>query len=387
MVNNLKITEKYMEELINVRRDLHQIPETGFQEYETSRYICDYLQKEGIKYKSGIAKTGVMGIIEGSKPGKTLLIRADMDALPIQEETKLPFASIHEGKMHACGHDGHMAMVLITGSILNKVRNNLKGTVKLIFQPAEEEPGGAKPMIDEGVMENPEVDYSIGCHIWPAISEGKVGIKSGELMAATGKFNIEIIGKGGHGAMPHLCIDALEVGSQVVGALQRLVSRKIDPLEPAVVTIGSFHSGSAFNIIAERAEISGTTRTFNREIWDSWGEKINKVVNGICKSMDAEFKIDYWKGYPPTVNDDFMTEVVRKCASRVVGEKNIVEPEKSMGGEDMAYFLERSKGCYYFLGAGGENTLSLHNPKFNFNEQILATGVRIYLEVVSELLM
>ena len=386
-MDNLKqMIEEIHDTVIKIRRDLHQIPEIGFEEIKTSSYIADYLKNIGYEPKTGIAKTGVMAVLDGKEKGKTLLIRSDIDALPITEETGLPFTSKHEGRMHACGHDGHMAMLLGTATILKKLQNRFNGTVKFIFQPAEEGPGGAKPMIDEGVMENPEVDYSLGSHLWPTIPEGHVGVKAGELMAAVGKFDIDVIGKGGHGAMPHLCIDALEVGTQVVSALQRIVSRHINPLKPAVVTVGSFHSGNAFNIIAEKATLSGTTRTFDRDIWDSWEDRLNKVIKGVCDSMGATYKMDYWKGYPPTINDSFMAEVVKKCASEVVGKEHVIEPEPTMGGEDMAYFLERSKGCYFFLGVGREGSVSLHNPRFTFNEDVLFTGIEIYLRVVFELL-
>jgi len=386
MVEIKKLIDEIRDKVIQMRRDLHQIPETAFTEEKTSEYIAEYLKSIGYKPKTKIAKTGVMAELKGMGEDKTLLLRSDIDALPIKEETGLPFASKHEGKMHACGHDGHMAMLLGAATILGKLRDRINGTIKFVFQPAEEGPGGAKPMIDEGVMENPKVDYSLGCHLWPTIPEGKVGVKAGELMAAVGKFDIDIIGKGGHGAMPHLCVDALEVGTQVVSAMQRIVSRHINPLKPAVVTVGSFHSGSAFNIIAEKAMLSGTTRTFDRDIWDSWEDRLNRVIKGVCDSMGAKYKMDYWKGYPPTINDEFMANVVKKCAIDVVGEENVIEPEPTMGGEDMAYFLERSKGCYYFLGVGREGSVSLHNPKFTFNEDVLFIGIEIYLRAVLELL-
>ena len=263
MMNIKEMVQEQKDLIINSRRDLHRIPEPAYTEEKTSLYVAEYLNREGLKVETGIAQYGVVGLMETGKPGATLMIRSDMDALPITEETGLPFASTHEGAMHACGHDGHMAMVLGAATVLGKIKNNLKGNIKFIFQPAEEGPGGAKPMIDAGVMEDPRVDYSVGCHVWPDIPEETLGVRPGPIMAAMDRFDIEIIGKGGHGAMPHLCVDALEVGSQIINALQRIVSRHMNPLNPSVVTVGSFHAGSTFNVIPGEAHMCGTTRTFD----------------------------------------------------------------------------------------------------------------------------
>jgi len=288
--------------------------------------------------------------------------------------------------MHACGHDAHMAMVLGAATILNKVKDTLNGNIKFLFQPAEEGPGGAKAMIEAGVMKNPRVDHSIGCHVWPAVPEGTIGVKAGALMAAMDRFDIRIVGKGGHGAMPHLCVDALEVGSQVVNALQRIASRQMDPLNPTVVTIGSFHAGTSFNVIPGEAELSGTTRTFERAIWNSWPERIEKIVRGVCQSMGADYELKYAQGYPPLFNDESMAEVVRRCAGEVVGEDQVIEPEPTMGGEDMAFYLEKSKGCFFFLGVGREGCAPLHNSKFDLNDEVLSIGVETYCRVALELL-
>jgi len=380
-----KLVHEYKELIVTTRRDLHRIPEPAYTEKKTSAYVAEYLKKEGLAVQTGIAQTGVVGLMELDHPGKTLLMRSDIDALPVTEDTGLPFRSTHEGAMHACGHDGHMAMVLGTATILNKLKNKLKGNIKFVFQPAEEGPGGAKPMIEAGVMENPKVDYSIGCHLWPTIPEGNVGVKDGPLMAAMDRFDLKIIGKGGHGAMPHLCTDALDAGNQVVNALQRIVSRQMNPLLPAVVTVGTFHAGNAFNIIAAEAEMSGTTRTFDRDIWNSWPERLEKIIRGVCESMNVQYELKYSQGYPPTINDPSIAEVVRRCAEKVVGDK-VIEPEPTMGGEDMAFYLEKSQGCFFFLGTGREGCAPLHTPKFDFNEEILLTGVETYCHIAFELL-
>jgi len=386
MVNIRECVNEHKDLIINTRRDLHRIPEPAYTEKKTSSYVADYLSREKLEVKTGIAQYGVVGLMKTGRPGSTLMIRADMDALPITEATGLPFSSTHEGAMHACGHDGHMAMVLGSATVLNKIKDKLNGTIKFLFQPAEEGPGGAKPMIDAGVMENPKVDYSIGCHLWPDIPDGTIGVRAGAFMAAMDRFDIEIIGKGGHGAMPHLCVDALEVGSQVINALQRVVSRHMNPLSPAVVTIGSFRAGSTFNVIPGEAHMCGTTRTFDLEIWDSWEKRIEKIVRGVCESMGADYKLKYARGYPPTINDESMTERVRQCAEKVVGEERVIEPVPTMGGEDMAFYLERSKGCFFFVGVGREGAAPIHNPSFDFNEEVLLLGAETYCRIALELL-
>jgi amidohydrolase len=380
------LLQKYREKIIQVRRDLHRIPETAYTESKTAEYVATYLDSLGLAVTAGIAKFGVLGARTFSEPGKTLMLRSELDALPVKEETDLPFASTHNGAMHACGHDGHMAMVLGAATVLSELADQLAGHIKFVFQPAEEGPGGAKPMIDEGVMDNPRVDYTLGCHLWPGVTEGQVGVKAGPLMAAMDRFDLLVKGKGGHGAMPHLCVDALDVGTQIVNSIQRIVSRHINPLSPTVITIGQFKAGTTFNIIAEEAHLSGTTRTFDAEIWKSWPQRIDTVVNGICKAMGASYVLDYQQGYPVTTNDIWMSDIIRDMAASVVGPGNVVIPEPTMGGEDISFFLERSKGCFFFLGVGHEKCAPLHNPRFNFNEDVLLTGVEIYCRAAVKLL-
>ena len=386
MIDFKKLVRGYQDVMIRIRRDLHRIPEPAYTEEKTSAYVAEYLEKEGFQVQTGLAQYGVVALMETGRPGKTLMIRSDIDALPVQEETGLDFVSTHQGAMHACGHDGHMSMVLTAATALKQIKDELKGNIKFLFQPAEEGPGGAKPMIEQGVMENPRVDYAVGCHLWPGIPEGTMGIKAGRLMAAMDRFDLKIIGKGGHGAMPHLCLDALEVGTQVINALQRIVSRQMNPLSPTVVTVGRFQAGSTFNVIPGEAEMCGTTRTFDRQIWLSWPERIEKVVRGVCESMGAQYELQYTQGYPPLLNDEEMAEWVRKCAVAVVGEDKVMEPEPTMGGEDMAFYLEKSKGCFFFLGVGREGCAPLHNPKFDFNEDVLPLGVETYCRLACELL-
>ena len=380
------LLKKHSDTIIQIRRDLHQIPETAYTEAKTSVYVANRLKKLGLEIRTEIAKYGVLGVQRFSASGKTLMLRSELDALPVKEETNLPFASTHEGVMHACGHDGHMAMVLGAALVLRELEGNLSGRINYVFQPAEEGPGGAKPMIDEGVMDNPKVDYTLGCHLWPGIQEGQVGVKEGPLMAAMDRFDLVIKGKGGHGAMPHLCVDALDVGTQIVNALQRVVSRQMNPLSPTVITVGEFHAGTTFNIIPGEARLSGTTRTFDREVWRSWPQRIETIVKGICDAMGATHALDYQPGYPVTENDIWMADEIRKVAESVVGADNVIAPEPTMGGEDMSFFLERSRGCFYFLGVGREGCAPLHNPHFDFNEEILLRGVEIYCRAAVRLL-
>jgi metal-dependent amidase/aminoacylase/carboxypeptidase family protein len=358
----------YQELIIKTRRDLHRIPETAYTEKKTSAYVAHYLEREGLAVQTGIARFGVVGLLDTGKPGRTLMIRADMDALPLKEETGLSFASTHEGTMHACGHDAHMAMVLVAATVFKQIKNEFKGKIKFLFQPAEEGPGGAKPMIEAGVMQNPKVDYCLGCHVWPEIPEGAIGVKAGPFLAAMDRFDIKIIGRGGH------------------GALQRVLSRHLNPLEPAVVTVGTFHAGTAFNIIPAEAELSGTTRTFNPDIWKSWEPRITHIVRGVCESMGADYELKYTQGYPATINDESIADVVRRCAEEVVGHGRVVEPELTMGGEDFAFYLQKSKGCFFALGVGREGSAPVHNSKFDFAEEHMLLGVETYCRVALELL-
>jgi amidohydrolase len=385
MIDFKKIVQEQKQTTIDMRRELHRIPETAFCEQKTSAFVADRLRSLGLKVQTGIAKTGVVGLLELGKEGRTLMIRADMDALPVEEKTGLPFASTHRGAMHACGHDAHMAMALGAAIVLSRFKGEWKGNIKFVFQPAEEGPGGAKPMIEAGVLENPRVDFVTGCHLHDG-AEGTIGVRPGCVLAANDRFELKLIGKGGHGAMPHLCVDPIDVGVQVVNALQRMASRQINPLSPVVLTIGRFHAGTAFNIIPGEAELSGTTRTFDRSIWDSWQERMERIIKGTCEAMGAGYEFEFFRGYPPTVNNETLVEVVRRSAAQVVGERKVYEPEPIMAGDDMAYFLEKVPGFFFFLGVGRENSAPLHNGRFDFSEEVLPRGVEMYLRLAYELL-
>jgi len=376
--------------LVQWRRRLHQKPELGFEEHLTAEFIQHQLQEWDIPYQSAIARTGIVATITSNSPGKVLAIRADMDALPVREENEVDYKSQHDGKMHACGHDGHTAIALGTAYYLQQHRDLWQGTVKIIFQPAEEGPGGAKPMIEAGVLCNPNVDAIIGLHLWNNLPLGTVGVRSGALMAAVECFRLTIMGKGGHGAMPDQTVDSIVVASQVVNALQTIVSRNVKPLDAAVVTVGEFHAGTALNVIADTANLSGTIRYFNPELETLIGERLEAIVAGICQMHDAEYKLDRWQLYPPTVNDKEIAELVRSIAVEVVETPMGVVPEcQTMGGEDMSFFLNEVPGCYFFLGsANPEKQLAYphHHPRFDFDETALSMGVEIFVRCVEKFL-
>jgi amidohydrolase len=375
-------------QLVKWRRKFHQRPELAFQEQLTSEFISQKLQAMGIKHQTGIAKTGIVAIIESNSPGPVLAIRADMDALPIQEENEVSYRSEHDGIMHACGHDGHTAIALGTAYYLSQHRQDFKGTVKILFQPAEEGPGGAKPMIDEGVLKNPDVDAIIGLHLWNNLPLGTIGVRSGALMAAVECFRARIHGKGGHGAMPHQTVDSIVVSAQIVNALQTIVARNVNPLDSAVVTVGEFHAGSALNVIADSARMSGTVRYFNPALEAYIGKRIEEIIAGVCQSHGATYELDYWRLYPPTINDARMAELVRSVAIEVVETPAGVVPEcQTMGGEDMSFFLQEVPGCYFFLGsANPEKGLVYphHHPRFDFDETALAMGVEMFVRCVEK---
>ena len=375
-------------QLVEWRRHLHQRPELGFKEQLTAQLIAQKLQEWGIEHQTGIAQTGIVATIPSNRPGPVLAIRADMDALPVQEENDVPYRSMHDGVMHACGHDGHVAIALGTAYYLSQHRDDFAGTVKFIFQPAEEGPGGAKPMVEAGVLKNPDVDAIIGLHLWNNLPLGTVGVRSGALMAAVECFKCTILGKGGHGAMPHQTIDSVVVSAQIVNALQTIVARNVDPIESAVVTVGELHAGTAQNVIAGTARMSGTVRYFNPKLEGYFDKRLEQVIGGVCQSQGASYELDYWHLYPPVINDVKIAELVRSVASEVIETPAGIVPEcQTMGGEDMAFFLQAVPGCYFFLGSANPTkdlAYPHHHPKFNFDETALGRGVEIFVRCVEK---
>lgn len=368
------------------RRQIHQRPELGFQETRTAAFISQKLTQWGIEHQTGVAQTGIVAVVRGSQPGPVLGIRADMDALPIQEMNEVDYRSQHDGVMHACGHDGHVAIALGTAYYLAQHRDCFRGTVKFIFQPAEEGPGGAKPMIEAGVLESPDVDAIIGLHLWNNLPVGTVGVRTGPMMAATEYFHCTLKGRGGHGAIPHQTVDSIVVAAQVVNAIQTIVARNVDPLKSAVVTLGELHAGSAVNVIADEARLSGTVRYFDEAYEGYFGDRLDQIIAGVCQCHGATYHLDYNPLYPPVINDPDIADMVRSVALAVVETPAGVVPDcQTMGGEDMSFFLKAVPGCYFFLGSANEAkglAYPHHHPRFNFDETALSTGVEMFVRCV-----
>lgn len=372
-------------QMVTMRRDLHRHPELGFQEVRTSGVVAEHLTQAGVSFRAGIAKTGIAATLAGrSGSGRTLLFRADMDALPIEEETGAEYASVHPGTMHACGHDGHTTILLQALLAARDGAVAVGPDVRYIFQPAEEGPGGALPMIEAGVLGSPRVEAAFGLHLWNFLPAGKVAVTSGPFMAAADEFEIRVLGRGGHGAYPHEAIDAVVVAAHLVVALQTLVSRNTNPLESAVVSIGSFHGGSAFNVLAEEVTLRGTLRSFDTAVRSTLIARLREVISGTAATFGARAEFDFIDGYPATVNDPAMADFVADIAAEVVGRENVIRDLVSMGGEDMAYFLREVPGCFFFLGSmDAERNLDAahHNPRFDFDEGVMPLGAEIFLRI------
>lgn len=368
------------EELVEIRRSLHRIPEVGFNEHGTSNFIQRYLKDVVcIPFKSGLGGgTGVVATLKGAYSGPTIAIRADMDALPIEEQTDLCFSSRNEGCMHACGHDGHMAIVLGIAKLFKKYESRLKGNIKFIFQPAEELSLGAKKMIEDGALENPKVDAIFGFHIWPELEKSKIGIKDGVIMSAGNKFDIEIIGKGSHGAEPYKGIDPVIVGAEIITAIQTIVSREIDLLrDTAVVSVGILKGGTAFNIIPEKVNISGTIRSTNEEVQNKIPKSIERITGGIAQAHNAKFSFKNTDLFPITINDEYIARTSYKELEKSLGRENVEWLQyPGMASEDFSQYLSLVPGMYFFIGAKEkERHLDLHSPDYNFDENLLSLGV------------
>lgn len=381
--------EKIVEEVIQFRRDLHRNPELSGEEYRTSQKIQEKLDEYGIQYKAGFAKTGVLGVIKGSKPGKTVALRADIDALPIMEKTDEPFKSEVDGKMHACGHDAHTAMLLGVARHLQNRLDEIEGTVLLIFQPAEEDSpkGGSQTMMDEGVFDEYTPDVLVAQHVWPSLPVGQFGVLPGPMMGNSDRFKITIKGSGGHASMPHDTIDAIVVANQVITALQTIVSRNANPFDPAVITVGKIEGGYRYNVVADEVTLEGTIRTQSHDMKDKVKRRFFEVVNGVSESMNAEAEIDYFDGYPATVNSERWAERVKQTVINMHGEEATPSVTPSLGGEDFGRFLLKYPGVYYWLGTSiGEGQKPLHDPNFKLNEDAIPYGVTTMAQVAIDTL-
>ena len=377
--------------LVADRRFLHEHPELGMQEYETAKFVAARLQQLGLDdIRTGIANTGVTALIRGTGSGpnaeRVLMLRADMDALPIEEENDVEYRSQTPGVMHACGHDAHTAILLAISRLLMERRAEFAGTVKVLFQPAEEaQPGGAKPMIEAGVLEDPHVHASFGLHMGQGLDLGKIEAKPGASSANSDRFYITVQGKGGHGAAPHTTVDPIVIGSQIVVALQTLVSRETDPLASVVVTVGTFNAGSAPNVIPDTAVLTGTVRTLDQSVRERTAERMATLVGGVATAMGGSATLDYRWGYPALVNDTDMAQLVLETAAEVVGPDNVVVIPPSMPGEDMSYFLQRVPGCMFVVGSMNEErdlVWGHHHPRFDIDEASMAIGVEMMTSVV-----
>ena len=375
------------DELICDRRTVHEHPELAFQEEKTSAFVQARLNELGIEYKTGYAKTGVVGLIHGKKgAGKTILLRADMDGLPIQEQNDVPYRSKVDGRMHACGHDSHVAMLLGTAKLLKSMEDAFCGTVKLMFQPAEEGAGGAEPMIADGLLESPAVDAALALHVEPTYPCGKIAVKSGALMASPDEFDIEIKGKGGHGAYPHDTIDPILTAAKVVEGLQSIPARNVEAAVPAVVSVCQIQGGQFYNVIPETVTIKGTTRAFDDATRKLLAERIEQVTSGVCAAMGASYTYHFRYMYPPLINDAAMTQLLQKCAGQAVGADNVIVLQTPfMGGEDFSYVANKVPSTYFYVGCRNEEKGCVHpwhSANFNLDEDCLPLGVSVLAHTV-----
>jgi amidohydrolase len=375
----IELSQRIVDEAIATRRDLHAHPELGFEEVRTAAIVAARLRELGYDVHEGIATTGVAGVLRGRRPGKTIMLRADMDALPLPEETAHPYASTNAGVMHACGHDGHVAILLGAARAVAERRDEVAGTLVLCFQPAEEGKGGAKAMVDEGFLERFGVERAYGLHLFSQLPTGLLGFREGPFYASSDSIEIRIHGHGGHGAAPHLSVDPILVAAEFVASVQKVVSRQIDPIEPAVVTIGAIHGGTTHNVIPSTVSLLGTVRAFDAGVRERMAERIERVLRGVCEGSGATYEFDYLWRYPVTSNDAQQTRYVRALAARLFGEQRTVSSDKHMGAEDFSFFAERVPATYFVLGCSGDARTSFphHHGKFDIDERALETGIAI----------
>lgn len=385
-MNIIKKVEEVEKYIIKCRRDLHQIPETGLNLPQTSAYVSNELKNMGIEFRENIGVSGVVGLIRGKTEGKTIALRADMDALSIKEETGLPFAS-NNGNMHACGHDAHTAILLGVCKILSESRDKIKGNVKFIFQPAEEGPGGAKPMLDDGAFENPKVDAVMGLHVgnlMGGLKKGSIVVSYDSMMACLDRFSLKLIGRGCHGAYPETGVDPIVMTGNFLTTLQTIVSREIAATDNAVVTVGKICGGQAYNIIPNFVELEGTVRAVDQNIREYLAKRLEEIANGISETMRGTYEFDYTFGYPPLVNDEEFTKLFVNSAKKIIPEEDIITMKKTvMGGEDMAYFLNEVPGTFFFVNNPQEvkgQCYPHHNTKFDIDESVLSKAAALLIQ-------
>jgi amidohydrolase len=368
-----------LEEVIATRRDLHAHPELGFEEFRTAGIVAKRLRSLGYEVHERLATTGVAGVLRGRAPGKTIMLRADMDALPLTEESGHAYRSKIDGAMHACGHDGHVAILLGAARLIAERSSELAGTIVLCFQPAEEGKGGAQAMVEEGFLERFGIQRAYALHLFSRLPTGTLGFREGDFYASSDSIEITIRGEGGHGAAPHLSIDPILVAAEFVTSVQKVVSRQIDPLAPAVVTIGALHGGTTHNVIPSSVTLLGTVRAFDPGVREAMASRIERVLAGVCAASGASYDFSYLWRYPVTSNDRAQNAYVRALAARTFGERHVVDAERHMGAEDFSFFAQKVPACYFVLGSNGGRQTSFphHHGKFDLDEGALATGVAI----------
>ena len=386
MADDLKAQVKTISETLVVwRRALHKIPELGFEEHETGRFLSACLTELGIDHKTGVGKTGIIGVIRAEHAEKpSILLRADMDGLPIDEVAGRTYGSTHPGRMHACGHDGHMAMLLGAAKLLAASRDRLRRDVVLCFQPAEEGAGGAEAILGSGVLEEHGVGEAYGLHLWSAFPSGTIQVRPGPTMAAQDEFVATFVGRGGHGALPHAAIDPVVAASLGVVALQSVVARSVDPIRSAVVTIGSMHAGRAPNVIPDDATMHGTMRSFHEDVRETLRRRVQEVLEGTASASGCRLEYTLYPGFPAVVNDPAAVDALRRHAAEVVGSVHVIEPDPMAAAEDFAYFLKRVPGAFAFIGARNEVagiTAPHHSPRFDIDEAALPIGAELLARV------
>jgi amidohydrolase len=373
-----------VDELVRERRRLHEQPELSLVEFDTARYVADQLALLALDdVRTGIGRTGILGTLAGGKPGPVTLLRADMDALPIRELTGVPYASRNEGVMHACGHDGHVAILIGAARTLARRRAEIAGTLVFCFQPGEEGAAGNRLMIEDGALEQPHVDRTFALHLYSGLDVGKIGVRDGPFFASADEYTLTIRGRGGHGAMPQNSVDPIVAGAQLVTLLQTIVSREIAPKDPAVFTVGQFTSGTTFNVIPDEATLKGTVRAFDATVRASMPERLKRIAAGLAAAMRVEIDVDYHWSYPPTVNAVEPNDVVRAVGRALLGPDNVVEHDIVMWAEDMSFMQEQRPGAYFIVGSRGDERTAFphHNARFDIDERALEIGYRMMVEL------
>jgi len=368
------------EEVIRLRRDFHKHPELGFEEKRSSALIAGYLRELGLEVQTGVARTGVVGLLKGARPGRNVMLRADMDALPIREQRESGYRSVNDGVMHACGHDGHMAILLGTAKLLSGMRDSLSGVVKFVFQPGEENLGGAELMIADGVLENPRVDAAFGLHLISILPYGIIASRTGAFMASIDVFTITVLGRAGHSAMPDGSVDALSLGAHVVTNMENYIKTSLGAEHQVIVNLGTFHGGTAPNIVADAVTLTGTVRALDEGVRMSVKALMEEFLQETTKPRGGAYTLDYVQGYPITMNDDTMTRLALETAVKTVGKDNVLEIPPTMASEDMSFYLREVPGCFFFVGAGNADAalnMPHHNPLFDIDERSLELGVRM----------